>query len=159
MKEEASESLETCTFCLIANGADKEATILKKNKELVVFKDIYPAAPHHYLVVPIQHLTSFHSLQRRHVDLVERMAEMGKAVLHDQGITDMSDIRLGFHQPPYTSVDHLHLHVLAPARQISQFSAFKFIPESYRFVTVERLLRHLKQKPPGAPRSAGCLDC
>uniref|UniRef100_A0A674P7D4 HIT domain-containing protein n=1 Tax=Takifugu rubripes TaxID=31033 RepID=A0A674P7D4_TAKRU len=103
---------------------------------LVVFKDIYPAAPHHYLVVPIQHLTSFHSLQRRHVDLVERMAEMGKAVLHDQGITDMSDIRLGFHQPPYTSVDHLHLHVLAPARQISQYSAFKFIPESYRFVTV-----------------------
>lgn len=24
---------------------------------------------------------------------VEQMAEMGKAVLHDQGITDMSDIR------------------------------------------------------------------
>lgn len=30
MEEDASESLETCTFCLIANGADEEATILKK---------------------------------------------------------------------------------------------------------------------------------
>lgn len=30
MREDASESLEICTFCLIANGEDEEATILKK---------------------------------------------------------------------------------------------------------------------------------
>lgn len=33
------------------------------------FKDIYPAAPHHYLVVPIEHIKSCHSLRRKHVDL------------------------------------------------------------------------------------------
>ncbi|XP_074540715.1 adenosine 5'-monophosphoramidase HINT3-like isoform X2 [Halichoeres trimaculatus] len=85
---------DTCTFCLIASGQDKEATLLKKNKELVCFKDIYPAAPHHYLVVPRQHITNCHSLQRRHIDLVKRMAEMGKEVLRDQGFTDAKEIRM-----------------------------------------------------------------
>lgn len=114
-----------------------------QNKDLVCFKDIYPAALHHYLVVPLQHINSCHSLRRRHIELgqfqdifctfhsytiptpllghllqlfqlnvievtlskvfgllsevmsptVERMAEMGRAVLRDQGITDLSDTR------------------------------------------------------------------
>nr|XP_020445434.1 histidine triad nucleotide-binding protein 3-like isoform X2 [Monopterus albus] len=107
-----------CIFCLIANDQDEEAEILKKDEELVCFKDIEPAAPHHYLVVPRKHITSCLSLHRGHTGLVERMAEMGKAVLRDQGITDMKDIQLGFHQAPYISVEHLHLHVLAPTTKI-----------------------------------------
>ncbi|XP_073348453.1 adenosine 5'-monophosphoramidase HINT3-like [Pagrus major] len=142
----AEEIVESCIFCLIANGGDKETKIITKTKELVCFRDIYPAAPHHYLVVPIQHIVDCHSLHSGHIGLVKQMAEMGKAVLRDQGITDMKDIRLGFHRPPFTSVDHLHLHVLAPTSQISESLGYKFIPKTYRFVTEERLLKHLKSK-------------
>ncbi|XP_078130406.1 adenosine 5'-monophosphoramidase HINT3-like isoform X2 [Sander vitreus] len=175
----ARNKSETCIFCLIANDQDKETEIIKKNKELVCFRDIDPAAPHHYLVVPIQHIHSCLSLHSGHIGLVKRMAEMGKTVLHDQGVTDMKDIRfllhetahpagiscnwswhpvpvrdiaqghckafttstfyfvarLGFHQPPFTSVDHLHLHVLAPSSQISECMQYKFIPRTNRFVT------------------------
>ncbi|XP_029281321.1 histidine triad nucleotide-binding protein 3-like isoform X2 [Cottoperca gobio] len=123
---------QTCVFCLIANDQDKETEVIKKNKELVCFRDIDPAAPHHYLVVPIQHIESCCSLHTGHLGLVERMAEMGKAVLQDQGITNMKDIQLGFHQPPYTSVNHLHLHVLAPTSQIYKHMMYKFIPGTYR---------------------------
>uniref|UniRef100_A0A3Q3WRN0 HIT domain-containing protein n=1 Tax=Mola mola TaxID=94237 RepID=A0A3Q3WRN0_MOLML len=99
---------------------------------LVCFKDIYPAAPHHYLVVPIVHIGNCHSLHRGNIGLVRRMAEMGRAVLHEQGI------------PPYTSVPHLHLHVLAPASQISEYLIFKFIPASARFITADKVLSQLK---------------
>ncbi|XP_063758813.1 adenosine 5'-monophosphoramidase HINT3-like [Eleginops maclovinus] len=156
------EKDETCIFCLIANDQDKETKVLKKNKELVCFSDIYPAAPHHYLVVPIQHIDSCFSLHRGHVGLVKRMAEMGKAVLQDQGITDMEDISLGFHQPPNTSVDHLHLHVLAPRSQIYEALMYKFIPSTYNFVTEELLRNHIKDKAPivnERKRRESCINC
>uniref|UniRef100_UPI0037E70513 adenosine 5'-monophosphoramidase HINT3-like isoform X2 n=1 Tax=Semicossyphus pulcher TaxID=241346 RepID=UPI0037E70513 len=118
------EFVETCIFCFIATGQDEEAVVLKK------------------------HIPSCFSLHRGHIGLVNRMAEMGKEVLQDQGITDMMDIRMGFHQPPYTSVDHLHLHVLAPTRQISHFIRYKFTPGTKRFVTDELLSKCLQDKAP-----------
>ncbi|XP_056150592.1 adenosine 5'-monophosphoramidase HINT3-like [Lampris incognitus] len=136
---------ESCVFCLIGSGQDAHAEVIGKNDELVCFRDICPAAPHHYLVVPRQHILSCFSLQPQHIGLVEKMADMGRAALHDQGITNMKDIRLGFHKPPYTSVDHLHLHVLAPASQISDRWIHKFRPGTHKFVTEEDL-RNVLQK-------------
>ncbi|KAM9704587.1 adenosine 5'-monophosphoramidase HINT3-like isoform 2-T2 [Menidia menidia] len=126
---------EGCLFCLIASDKDKEAEVIKQSKELVCFKDICPAAPHHYLVVPKQHIHSCQSLNRRHISLVERMTELGTAVLREQGITDMADVRFGFHKPPFISVDHLHLHVLAPSSKISTSMIYKFTPGTDSFVT------------------------
>ncbi|XP_041814367.1 histidine triad nucleotide-binding protein 3-like isoform X1 [Chelmon rostratus] len=157
-KSESSEEIQkNCIFCLIAHDLDKETEVIKKNEELVCFRDISPAAPHHYLVVPKQHIHSCHSLHWGHIGLVTRMAEMGKAVLNEKGITDMKDMRLGFHQPPYTSVDHLHLHVLAPTSQISHYVAYKFIPRTFRFVTDECVLKHLKDKAPAAKNLESCM--
>ncbi|XP_034755672.1 LOW QUALITY PROTEIN: histidine triad nucleotide-binding protein 3-like [Etheostoma cragini] len=144
----SNDIYETCIFCLISNDQDKETQVIKKNEELVCFRDIYPAAPHHYLVVPIQHIHSCLSLHSGHIGLVKRMAEMGKTVLHEQGVTDMEDIRLGFHQPPFTSVNHLHLHVLAPSSQIFKHMQYKFLPGTLRFVTEAYLQKHLKDNAP-----------
>ncbi|XP_040920359.1 histidine triad nucleotide-binding protein 3-like [Toxotes jaculatrix] len=146
--DSCEETVETCIFCLIASGRDTDAKVLTKNKELVCFRDIDPAAPHHYLVVPRQHIHSCLSLQKEHIGLVKRMAEMGKAVLHEQGITDVKDIRLGFHRPPYISVAHLHLHVLAPTSQISEHMIYKFIPRTSSFISEKQLRKYLKDKPP-----------
>ncbi|XP_054617763.1 adenosine 5'-monophosphoramidase HINT3-like isoform X2 [Dunckerocampus dactyliophorus] len=120
-----------CSFCLIASGQDEKADVLRKNTQLVCFRDICPAAPHHYQVVPVRHIKNCYSLHSGHIKLVEDMAEMGRAVLRDQGVTDMTDIRLGFHQPPYTSVDHLHLHVLAPARKKAKEAPKKCFPSLF----------------------------
>lgn len=128
---------EDCIFCLISRGKDKETEILKENEELVCFRDIYPAAPHHYLVIPKEHIVSCFSLQLCHQSLIERMTEMGRAVLQEQGVCDMKDITMGFHIPPYTSVDHLHLHVLAPASKISLFMLHKFITNGPRYVKAD----------------------
>ncbi|XP_061785736.1 adenosine 5'-monophosphoramidase HINT3-like [Nerophis lumbriciformis] len=151
---------EWCDFCSIARGQDDEADVLKKTKDLVCFRDICPAAPHHYLVVPTQHIESCFSLNNGHIKLVERMAEMARAVLLDSGVTDMKDIRLGFHQPPYISVRHLHLHVLAPASRISESMLYKFLPGTSCFVNEKRLRKRLKVKkwPPidSVPLNATC---
>lgn len=121
-----------------------------QDKDLVCFRDIFPAAPHHYLVIPREHIISCKSLNRRNIDLVKRMAKLGKEVLCDQGITDMKDVRLGFHQPPFISVDHLHLHVLAPASKISDYMEYKFTPGTDRFIIEESLRKRLEKVPPKA---------
>ncbi|XP_041814368.1 histidine triad nucleotide-binding protein 3-like isoform X2 [Chelmon rostratus] len=144
-KSESSEEIQkNCIFCLIAHDLDKETEVIKKNEELVCFRDISPAAPHHYLVVPKQHIHSCHSLHWGHIGLGQL-----------QGIT--TKYWLGFHQPPYTSVDHLHLHVLAPTSQISHYVAYKFIPRTFRFVTDECVLKHLKDKAPAAKNLESCM--
>ncbi|XP_054876040.1 adenosine 5'-monophosphoramidase HINT3-like [Poeciliopsis prolifica] len=145
---ERKTSNESCIFCNFAQNKDEETTILKQDEEFVCFRDIDPAAPQHYLVIPRNHIVSCKSLNRSHIDLVERMAKFGKEVLLDQGTTDMENVRLGFHQPPFISVEHLHLHVLAPASQISTLMKYKFTPGTDRFIDEKSLRERLKTVSP-----------
>ncbi|XP_053737044.1 adenosine 5'-monophosphoramidase HINT3-like isoform X1 [Synchiropus splendidus] len=156
MESDSDQTVEACVFCAIARG-EEEATVILQDDDFVCFWDISPAAPHHYLVVPRQHIVNCLSLHTRHIKMVERMADMGRAALHSQGIVDMDNTRLGFHVPPYTSVDHLHLHVLAPASEISLNYAYKFIPRSDFFITEDSLRTRLEKILP--PCFCSSLDC
>ncbi|MBN3305746.1 HINT3 protein, partial [Amia calva] len=111
--------------------------------DLACFKDIKPGAPQHYLVVPVKHVGNCRSLTKDHVPLVEKMVEVGKSVLQKNNITDLSDVRLGFHWPPFSSVNHLHLHVLAPASEMGFMSKIFYRIDSYWFVTAEQLIQRL----------------
>ncbi|XP_061668161.1 adenosine 5'-monophosphoramidase HINT3-like [Syngnathoides biaculeatus] len=148
-----------CTFCMIARGQDREAQVLKKDRQLACFRDVSPAAPHHYLVVPKQHIKDCLSLHSGHAPLVEKMADVGRAALRDQGVADMTDVRIGFHQPPYTSVDHLHLHVLAPASQIAGSALVKFLPGTASFVDVRAAVSRPGKKTEGAPAKCSRPRC
>ena len=44
--------------------------------------------------------------------------------------------RMGFHLPPFSSVPHLHLHVLFPASEMNSRSLSRYGPQSYWFITV-----------------------
>uniref|UniRef100_A0A8C1TG56 Si:dkey-25e12.3 n=1 Tax=Cyprinus carpio TaxID=7962 RepID=A0A8C1TG56_CYPCA len=96
------------------------------DEDIVCFKDIDPGAPHHYLVIPKKHIHSCLSLQADDINLVKKMADMGRDVLKAKNVTNLKDISLGFHVPPYITVPHLHLHVLAPFSQSFGWSRCKY---------------------------------
>ncbi|KAK7887104.1 hypothetical protein WMY93_026725 [Mugilogobius chulae] len=134
-----------CIFCKIVNK-EMGTELLHCDEEISCFKDIRPAAPHHYLVVPNKHVGNCKSLTKEHVPLVKRMVELGKEILEKNNITDLSDVRFGFHWPPFCSVTHLHLHVLAPVNQMGFLSRFMYKVNSYWFVTADQLIELLNSK-------------
>ncbi|XP_041798919.1 histidine triad nucleotide-binding protein 3 [Chelmon rostratus] len=134
-----------CIFCKIINK-EMDTELLHCDEEISCFRDIRPGAPHHYLVVPTKHVGNCKSLSKEHVPLVKQMVETGKEILQKNNVTDLVDVRFGFHWPPFCSVTHLHLHVLAPASQMGFMSRLVYRLNSYWFITADQLIELLSSK-------------
>lgn len=50
-----------CVFC---DAIEKNTNILYRNENLVIIKDIRPASTHHYLAIPLRHITDVTKLTR-----------------------------------------------------------------------------------------------
>ncbi|KAJ0433261.1 putative sulfate adenylyltransferase (ADP) [Helianthus annuus] len=109
----AAASPSSCIFCQIARSSTT-TTLLHSDDKVVAFRDINPSAFRHYLVIPVEHIATVKDLQRRTQDyaLVSHMLNVGQMLL-SRDAPDSINYRFGFHQPPFNSVNHLHLHCLA----------------------------------------------
>ncbi|KAK7099282.1 hypothetical protein V1264_003442 [Littorina saxatilis] len=132
-----------CLFCRIANGEEEETRILQDRDDVVIFKDIRPAASHHYLVVPKVHKKDAKHLTTSDVPLLEKLVSMAKEFLEQQG-GNISDARLGFHWPPFHTIAHLHLHVISPQAEMGWIARGIFMQDTWWFKTPAWVLDRLK---------------
>ncbi|GAA5979657.1 hypothetical protein JCM21900_001667, partial [Sporobolomyces salmonicolor] len=82
------------------------------DSEFVVFRDRSPGSDVHLLAVPKRHLDNVKTLVPSDVEMLERMQRVGRDALSQAGVAEGRQ-RLGFHIPPFFSVNHLHLHLLS----------------------------------------------
>ena len=99
-----------CLFCKIAKG-EKGSDVVFEDADIKVFKDIYPDAPVHLLVIPKLHIQSIAHLEDNHSDIIAKVIYAAKAAAHKLGL---QGYKLVFNvgREGGQVIDHLHLHLL-----------------------------------------------
>jgi len=99
-----------CVFCKIAKK-EIPSDLVFEHKDLIVFKDIHPSAPVHYLVVPREHIQSIAHLEGNHKDVLAGLIYTAKEEAKKLGL---KGYKLVFNvgREGGQVIDHLHLHLL-----------------------------------------------
>jgi histidine triad (HIT) family protein len=117
--------MDNCLFCKIATK-QIPASVVHEDDELMVFKDIHPAAPVHLLIIPKQHISNLSECNETHTALLGRMlalapklaSEHGCAVTLDASGKPSGGFRTSINSGPDggQEVYHLHLHLVGGPR-------------------------------------------
>ena len=126
--EEDYYSTNPTIFGRILNG-EAPSRNYAESLDLLAFRDRTPKSEFHALVIPKRYIPNVYSLSTTADDvdddanLVREMRVMGLGLLQEHQPTAFAkeDYILCFHIPPFNSVNHLHLHVLAPASKMTWF--------------------------------------
>lgn len=102
----------SCIFCNIVNGRVPVEIVLESS-DAICFKDITPQAPHHYLIIPKQHLRSVLDFTIKDDTLLNEVFGLIQEVVKLKNLE-----KTGFRVVTNTgsfggqSVDHVHFHLL-----------------------------------------------
>jgi len=103
---------DNCIFCAIISGK-AQGEILYQDEQITAFRDKYPVAPVHILIVPNKHIVSLENLTVEDESLIGKMVLVSKKLAKSEGINE-SGYRLvantGYEGGQ--RVFHLHLHLI-----------------------------------------------
>ncbi|MFK0379895.1 histidine triad nucleotide-binding protein [Pandoraea sp. NPDC090278] len=116
---------DNCIFCKIVAGQIPSAQVYSDD-DVVVFKDINPAADLHLLMVPRKHIATLQDCQPEDQALLGKMMLLAPKLARDAGYafdgdaskTDGNGFRVVMNTGPGggQEVYHLHMHILAGPR-------------------------------------------
>ena len=108
--------MSDCLFCDIVAGT-VPATLVRRDDDVIAFRDINPQAPTHVLVIPREHIVSAAELTPAQDHLWGRLLHVAQSIADDEGQTD-AGYRLvtNVGRNGGQTVPHLHLHLLAGRR-------------------------------------------
>ena len=101
---------QECIFCKIT-AKEIPSDILFENGQVMVFRDIRPSAPLHYLVVPKEHIQSIAHLEGNHKEVLASIIYTAKNMAEK---LNLKGYKLVFNvgRDGGQVIDHLHLHLL-----------------------------------------------
>ena len=92
----------SCVFC-----TSNQDQLIWQDSDYKIIRDISPKATSHWLLIPKTHHKNINSISD--ITILKRMKDIAIQVYAQEG---KKDGLFGFHVPPFTSVDHLHLHII-----------------------------------------------
>jgi len=104
--------MSNCIFCKIAAG-EIPSKKLYEDDEMLVFLDINPAAPVHFLVIPKKHINNLMEMEAQDSALLGRMFYKAQELAKQQGCEEKGGrFVINTKVNGGQTVDHLHIHFL-----------------------------------------------
>jgi histidine triad (HIT) family protein len=100
-----------CLFCKIIAG-DIPSEKVYEDDLIYAFKDIYPKADVHVLVIPKIHITSLDELTTEHSELMAHMMLKLREIARSQGLETGFRTIINTGPGGGQEVGHLHIHIL-----------------------------------------------
>ena len=100
-----------CLFCKIIQG-DIPSDQVFEDEKVIVFKDIYPKADVHLLVIPREHIASLDEVKPDHDALLAHMLRLLPKLAQDQGLENGYRTIINTGPGGGQEVYHLHIHLL-----------------------------------------------
>lgn len=104
--------MQDCIFCKIVNKEIPTEVIIYEDEEILVFKDINPKAPVHFLIIPKKHIPSLKVLEPGDKVLMGNLVLVAKKIAEEKGIQGYKFV-CNVGKEGGQVVEHLHLHFLA----------------------------------------------
>lgn len=101
-----------CLFCRII-AEEIPSQMVYTDEWLVAFRDKFPKAPTHLLIVPREHIPSVAQVGEEHSSLLAKMILLANRLAREEGIAQ-EGYRLVVNSGPWggQSVPHLHCHLI-----------------------------------------------
>ncbi len=99
-----------CLFCKIVNK-ELPSDIVYEDEEVMAFKDIYPLAPIHILIVPKKHIESAAHLKEEDKEFISHIIFTAKKIAEEKKL-DAYKLVFNVGRKAGQTIDHLHLHLL-----------------------------------------------
>ena len=100
-----------CIFCAIASGDIPSAKVYEDG-DILAFRDIYPQAPSHILVIPKAHIPSVDGITAENSAVVAKIFETIPKIAASEGLTNGYRVVSNCGDDACQSVKHLHFHIL-----------------------------------------------
>jgi histidine triad (HIT) family protein len=102
-----------CVFCRIV-ARQSHADIEYEDDDVLAFKDIYPKAPVHLLIVPKRHIDSILTVERQDTEVLGRCLLAARAIGEAKGFGERGyRLRVNCGPGGGQVVNHVHVHFLA----------------------------------------------
>lgn len=108
--------MNDCLFCRIV-ARESPANVVYEDDHVVAFKDIYPKAPVHLLIVPKRHVASIMAMEPEDTDVIGRCLLAARVLGERTGFAERG-YRVTVNCGPEGGqhVYHVHFHFLAARR-------------------------------------------
>ena len=105
-----------CIFCKIVNGTIPSKRIFE-DEDVIVFNDIKPINPVHFLIVPRQHIESLATCDVQQQQLLGKMLLLATKLAKEQGLAGFRTM-INTGREGGQEVFHIHVHVFGGGGQL-----------------------------------------